>query len=139
MILMLLNSCASIREIKVSTKPVEKPVLELPNADEVYMRKIDWVLITEKNYEEIFESIRSTGRPIVIFGLTDEGYANLGLNLSDIRALIQQQQTIIAAYESYYKDADEALDTANKTLEEPKVEYPLLEKLFGPLKKDEEE
>ena len=139
MILMLLNSCASIREIKVSAKPIEKPTLELPKADELNMREVDWVLITEKNYQEIFNSIRRTGRPIVLFGLTDKGYSNLGLNLSDIRALIQQQQTIIAAYESYYKNADEALDDANKTLAEPKAEYPLLEKFFGPMKKDEEE
>ncbi len=139
MTLMLLTSCAHVKEIKVSAKPVEKPVLELPRADEISMREIDWILINEKNYEAVFKSIRQTGRPIVLFGLTDKGYSNLGLNLSDIRALIQQQQAIIAAYESYYKNADEALDNANKTLTEPKEEVPLLEKLFGPLKKDEEE
>jgi hypothetical protein len=36
----------------------------------------------------------------------------LGLNFSDIRALVQQQQAIIAAYEGYYKEAEQALDKA---------------------------
>jgi len=44
--------------------------------------------------------------------LTGEGYENLGLNFSDIRALVQQQQAIIVAYENYYKAAEDALDGA---------------------------
>lgn len=77
------------------------------------MREVKWVIITEENYKQVFEDLKKTGRPIAIFGLTDKGYENLGLNLSDLRAYIQQQQTIIAAYENYYKKSSEALDKAN--------------------------
>lgn len=47
-----------------------------------------------------------------MFVLTGDGYANLGLNFSDIRAMVQQQQQIILAYERYYKDAEAAMDNA---------------------------
>ena len=78
------------------------------------MRNVEWVVITKDNYKEVFETLSKTGRPIAVFGLTDKGYADLGLNLSDIRAYIQQQQAIIAAYERYYKEADSKLNEAVK-------------------------
>jgi hypothetical protein len=51
-----------------------------------------------------------------MFVLTGEGYENLGLNISDIRALVQQQQAIIIAYENYYKNADQAIQEFNDTV-----------------------
>jgi len=102
------------REIQISTTPVEKPKLELPKADRVRMRNIEWVVITKDNYKEVFDELSKSGRPIAVFGLTDKGYADLGLNLSDIRAYVQQQQAIIAAYERYYKEADSKLNEAVK-------------------------
>jgi len=102
------------REIQISTTPVEKPKLELPKADQIRMRNVEWVVITKDNYKEVFETLSKSGRPIAIFGLTDKGYADLGLNLSDIRAYVQQQQAIIAAYERYYKEADSKLNEAVK-------------------------
>ena len=50
--------------------------------------------------------------------MDEKGYASLGLNFSDIRALVQQQQAIIAAYDKYYKGIDEQIDEANKTIED---------------------
>jgi len=89
----------------------------LPKVDRLEMRKVEWVIVTEENWEEVKQKIKKSGRPLALFSITDKGYANLGLNFSDIRALVQQQQTIIAAYESYYKNAEEALDTANKQVD----------------------
>lgn len=96
----------------MSAKPVEKPQLTLPPVDELTLRKVEWIIITEDNLEEKLEQLKGTGQPIAIFGLTGEGYENLGLNFSDIRALVQQQQEIIIAYENYYKRAEEVLDNA---------------------------
>lgn len=84
------------------------------------MRDITWVIVTESNYQEVFEELKKNGRPLAIFGLTDEGYKNLGLNLSDIRALVQQQQAIIAAYQNYQKSADKVIEEANQAAQEKK-------------------
>tara|TARA_R110000851_G_scaffold2676_1_gene10857 strand:+ start:844 stop:1227 length:384 start_codon:yes stop_codon:yes gene_type:complete len=105
-------------KLEVSAKPVEKPKLTLPDADLLKMREVKWVIVTEENYKQVFADIKKSGRPIAIFGLTDKGYANLGLNFSDIRAYVQQQKSIIAAYEAYYKGADEAISKANKEIQE---------------------
>jgi len=114
---LLISGCSSLqpRQIEVSTVPVQKPQLELPSTDEIRLRDVEWTLITPDNAEEVLEEAEESGRPVVFFALTDKGYENLGLNISDIRALIQQQQTIITAYENYYQESQEALDGAVKT------------------------
>ena len=105
------------QKIEVSAKPVDKPELVLPNPEGIRMKHVEWVLITVDNFEEKVAELQATGRPVVFFALTDEGYENISMNFSSIRAYIQQQQAIIAAYENYYKNANEALDAANSNIE----------------------
>lgn len=108
-----LSGCATgPAKLEISTKPVEKPQLVLPKADLMRMRNFQWVVITKENYQEQVDKFLKNGSPVALFALTDDGYAALGLNLSDIRAYIQQQQAIIAAYERYYKEADAKLNSA---------------------------
>jgi len=76
------------------------------------MRKIEWIIITEANMEEEVAKWTAGGKPLAVFAITAEGYENLGQNFSDIRALVQQQQSIILAYDNYYKASEEALDNA---------------------------
>lgn len=78
------------------------------------MRRIEWVIINEENLDEKIAGLTAGGAPLAIFALTAQGYENLGLNFSDIRALVQQQQEIILAYDNYYKEANKALDEAEQ-------------------------
>ena len=120
-LVLLISGCSLLtpqpKSVEISTQPVNKPELELPETDEIRLRAVDWTLITPENVEEVFSKAEESGRPVVFFALTDKGYENLGLNISDIRSLIQQQQTIIAAYENYYKESQEALGGAVKKQE----------------------
>jgi hypothetical protein len=76
------------------------------------MRSVDWVVINQDNLDEKISQLTSNGKPLAMFVLTGDGYSNLGLNFSDIRALVQQQKAIIVAYEEYYQQAEETLDNA---------------------------
>jgi hypothetical protein len=119
--LLAISGCTSMpQKIEVSAKPIEKPELVLPDADGLRMREVQWVLLTPENFEEKLKDFEKSGRPIVFFALTDEGYENISMNFSSIRAYIQQQQAIIAAYENYYKNANEALDAANSEIDSAK-------------------
>jgi len=121
LVLALLSGCSSTpQRIEVSAKPVEKPELVLPNADSLRMKGVEWILITPENFEEKVAEIQKSGRPVVFFALTDEGYENISMNFSSIRAFIQQQRAIIVAYENYYKNANEALDAANANIDNAK-------------------
>jgi hypothetical protein len=76
------------------------------------MRNVEWIVLNEGNVDSVIDKLQTEGKAFALYALTGEGYGNLGLNFSDIRALVQQQQAIIAAYEGYYKEAEEALDKA---------------------------
>jgi len=106
--------------INVNMEPIDKPNLVLPDADEVRMRDVEWILITPENAEAVFEELRNQGNSVVLFGLTSDGYENIALNLSDIRAFLQQQQSIIGAYKSYHDNAEQAIDDKNKEIKELK-------------------
>lgn len=100
------------REIEISSKPIDKPDLTLPPVDELNMRPVQWIVINNDNLDEVRNKLESEGKPFALYTLTGNGYSNLGQNFSDIRALVQQQQAIIAAYEGYYKEAEEAMENA---------------------------
>ena len=82
------------------------------------MRRVEWVIINEENIDDKLAVLTAGGAPLAIFALTAQGYENLGLNFSDIRALVQQQQQIILAYENYYKEANQALEDAEAQRQE---------------------
>ena len=116
--IILLSSCASVPpSITVSSKPIEKPTLIVPPVDTLTMKEVKWIIVTEENVEEVLKELKTSGQPLAIFGLSGQGYENLSTNFSAIRALVQQQQTIIAAYKQYYEASNEALDSANKQIE----------------------
>jgi hypothetical protein len=76
------------------------------------MKTVEWIVINEANVDQVIAKLQSEGKAFALYALTGDGYGNLSLNFSDIRALVQQQQAIIAAYEGYYKEAEQALDKA---------------------------
>ena len=98
--------------IEISAKPVQKPTLTLPPVDELNMRKLEWIVINENNVESVIAKLNADGKAFALYSLTGDDYGNLGLNFSDIRALVQQQQAIIAAYEGYYEQAEQTMDNA---------------------------
>lgn len=58
----------------------------------------------------------------MLFGVTDKNYETLALNLSDLRAYLQQQKAIIAAYENYYQQSEKAIEEANERLDDAEEE-----------------
>lgn len=74
-----------------------KPSVPIP--DELSLRNFEFIIITPENVEEVFKNLRGDK---ALFALTAKGYENISLNLSDIRALIEQQKQIIALYEKQW-------------------------------------
>ena len=113
LIITRLAACSTTpQRIEVTSKPIDKPSLILPQVDQVTMRKVEWIIITEANMEEEVAKWTAGGKPLAVFAITADGYESLGRNFSDIRTLVQQQQAIILAYDNYYKASDAALDDA---------------------------
>ena len=109
--LLFLSACSTPpRVIEISAKPIEKPKLILPPADELRLKEVEWIIITEENAEEVFKKLQEDRKDPMLIGLSDDGYEILALNYSDIMAYIQQQNAIIKAYRNYYEESEKALD-----------------------------
>ena len=118
-ILSAISGCSSLpKQIFVSAEPIDKPKLILPESDELDLREVEWVILVKENWEEQWAKLENSGDALAFFATTDSGYENLGLNYSDIRAFIQQQEAILAAYRSYYLEAEEEFNEANGIDEE---------------------
>ena len=121
--LALLAGCTSTpRQIEISAKPISKPNLILPPAQQLNLKDVEWVIITQENAEEVFAQLLKDKKDPMLIGLTDEGYEILSLNYSDIMAYIQQQNAIIKAYRNYYEESEKALEDANSQIEGAQAE-----------------
>jgi hypothetical protein len=104
--LIALSGCAEtvVQEIPVietRTIEVQRPSPIVPTIDQLRLRNVEWKVVTPENVDEIFASLEEG--EVVLFALTAEGYENLSLNLSDLRANIQQQQEVIAVFRESYR------------------------------------
>jgi len=138
----LVGCSTPIKQIEVSTKPIKRPELIVPQLDPIKQNKVEWIVITEENAEEVWERLRKMKVDVALLGVTDEGYEALSLNFAETQRIIRQYKAIIAAYEAYYIDAETALTDAENNQKEvdSKIEQenkkakdnankPLLEKL----------
>ena len=105
--ILLLAACSSAPKIEtappveIRTVQVPRPAPIVPPVDQLKLRNVEWIVITPENVEEKFAQMQKG--EAVLFAVTAEGYENIALNLSDIRALIAQQQRIIAIYKSQFE------------------------------------
>ena len=105
--LFLLSACGStpvvepVKPVEVRTVQIPRPAPVVPSVDQLQLRDVKWAIVTPDNIDEVFASL--SGEP-VLFAVTSAGYESLALNISDIRAMIQQQQKIIALYQDSYRD-----------------------------------
>lgn len=100
--LLFMVGCSKSIPLNIVIDPLERAELTLPIIDKIKAREFKWIIITEDNITEVFTKLKADGVDPVLFGLTDDGYVNVSLNLSDIRTLILQQKAIINAYKFYY-------------------------------------
>lgn len=115
---LILAGCATPpREISISATPIEKPALILPDATQLRLKDVEWIVITKENAEEVFAELEASRKDAALVGLTPQGYEVLSLNYSDIMAYIQQQNAIIAAYKNYYEESEQAIEGANQQIQ----------------------
>lgn len=98
----LISACAT-KPIQVTTAPVDKPDLILPQPTPVDMRGIKWIIVTPQNAEAVFKKLAERGTNPVLFALTDDGYQALSLNFADIKRYIDQKNGVVLGYQEYYE------------------------------------
>lgn len=106
----VLSGCASldffgsdVKPLEVQTVAVEKTPLALAAPQPLNPKDVKWFVITPENYEQVFADLEAKKYSVVLYGLTDDGYENLSMNMAGLRKYIMEQRAIIKAYKDYYE------------------------------------
>jgi len=67
------------------------------------MEKIQWIIVTSENAEEVFKKMEEQGLDPVLFGLTDNDYQLIAKNFARIRNQLKIQNDLIEKYKEYYE------------------------------------
>ena len=94
------NPIAPPAKVITQTEYVTPPAPIVSKPDQLALRKFEFIIITPENIDEVFAELKDD---TVLFAITKDGYENLALNISDIRAFISQQKKIIAIYEAQWE------------------------------------
>jgi len=70
------------------------------------MERIEWIIITSENAEEVFAKMKEQGLDPVLFGLTDNDYQLISKNFARIRNQLKIQNDLIDKYKEYYESKE---------------------------------
>ena len=101
--LLAISACSSVKPVNVSTTPIERTPLALPNPDPLSLDFPNWVVITPDNIDQIWKSLADKNQTITLFALTADGYEQLIVDLAKIKNLLNEQRAIILEYKKYYE------------------------------------
>lgn len=92
----------------VNTTPITKPKLNIESPPPLKPSKVQWYVITPETSSDVFGDLTKKKTDLALFGLTDDGYESLSMNIAELRKYIIQQSEIIAAYKKYYEGKQDA-------------------------------
>ena len=100
----VLSGCSATlpKKVDYSAEPVERPLLVLPESEITNMKEVDYLVVTEENIDEVWRELEASGKPVVLFALTHEGYEALSLNNAEVIRYLSEQKAILIAYKEYY-------------------------------------
>ncbi len=98
-----LTSCSSVQRLDVFKTEVERAPLNLDAPEAPKMEKLNFIIITSENADEVFAKLKEDGKDPVLFGLSDDDYEILAKNFAHIRAFIIQQGATLDQYKEYYE------------------------------------
>ena len=99
------SGCSSVKRLEIFSKPVERAPLALADPLPPKLVGMKWVVITEANQQAVFAKLEKNRQDGALFGLTDDGYETLSLNLAHIRKYVSKVRATLRHYREYYEPA----------------------------------
>jgi hypothetical protein len=95
-------------------EPYELPKLQVPNPEPIDMKPVEFTVINKSNAQKEFSALEQKGIDPVVWGLTDDNYKAMALNIEQLQAYIMKQHDIIEAYRQYYEETFNGEDLSAK-------------------------
>ena len=104
-VVLFLTGCSSTpKKIDVVTTPTEKLQLNIHAPKPVVLQDVEWIIVTEENIAEVWETLRKDNEGVALFALRHKDYGTLALNLAEIRAKLGEYVIILKKYKEYYEE-----------------------------------
>lgn len=87
----------------MQTQAAERTPLNLSSPPALVLQPVVWKVITPQNASIVFDDMKQKGETPVVFAITGEGYQNLAIDWSKVRAYMESQNLIIIQYKDYYE------------------------------------
>ena len=106
---LFLVGCAG-NKVKPESKVVIQKVIEkklplnIPNPEPLDLDKVEWIIVTEENINEVWAQIQADNEGVALFALRHGDYEQLALNIADIKKLIGEYVIILKQYKKYYEE-----------------------------------
>jgi len=112
----LLTGCSIGGEKKIKIFQVEEPrqKLDYPLPTPLQLEQVKWIIINSENADEVFAKMEAEGLDPVLFGLSDKDYELLAKNFAQIRAKLQETNTLLEEYKKYYEEYEMSDASDNK-------------------------
>ena len=92
-----------VKPLTITTRPLEKTPLALPEPPPLSTKPIKWRVITPDNVDAVWEQLGQDGEDLVVFAITADGYQQLAVTIAELRNLIATQRLMIKQYKDYYE------------------------------------
>ena len=95
----------SVKPLTITTRPLEKTPLALPDPPPLSLKPFRWRVITPDNADAVWERLAKEDEDVVVFAITADGYQQLAVTMAELRNLIATQRLMIKQYRDYYEPA----------------------------------
>lgn len=106
-LVVMLSGCSifgpRVKPIEVQTVAQERTPLNLEMPPPFRATPPQWIVITPSNSQGVWDKLRQNRADQVLFGLTDDGYESISVDMARLRNIIEQQRQIILEYKKYYE------------------------------------
>ena len=103
MLCLLLSGCSGVKTLEIFKTEVEREKLDLKKPTPLELEKLQWIIITSENAEEVFKRLEEAGIDPVLFGLTDKDFQLLAKNFARIRNHLKVTNDLLDKYKEYYE------------------------------------
>ena len=103
MLCLLLSGCSGVKTLEIFKTEVEREKLDLKKPTPLELEKLQWIIITSENADEVFKRIEEAGIDPVLFGLTDKDFELLAKNFARIRNQLKITNDLLDKYKEYYE------------------------------------
>jgi hypothetical protein len=97
---MMACSCSLLptKEIQVTTKPMDRTIVQPVMPREIDLKEVRWLTITPENYEQQFAVIENQEGELVFLAMTVPDYEVMAYNMQELKRYITELKDVVVYY-----------------------------------------